>query len=105
MDNQTLFELVAQARQRKNEKRTKNAHLDWLRKQYENGIFTPGVAVLPTELVGTRSEAALQQTFNRATEKLEQEKLDVLKINDDMVLIVDWENEEVEEVLSQTILG
>lgn len=105
MDNDTLFELVAQARAAKQNKRTRGAHLDWLRKQYVDGIFTPVATLIPVDLVGERSEAALQQTFNRATDKLEQEKLDVLKINETDYVLIDWNAPEVEEALSEQILG
>lgn len=99
-----LFELLKLALERKGEKRTRNAHMEWTSEHLVDGVFTPSVQKIPAMLVGTRSENALQQMFNRATEKLGTARLDVLEVNEDTFLIIDWNAEDVKEALSDNVL-
>lgn len=103
--NSDLFALIQQARAAKAKKRSRGEHLSWLRSQYNDGIFTPVATRIPEALVGERNANALQGLFDRATTKLEQERLSVLEISDGEFVLIDWDSPEVEEALSESILG
>lgn len=103
--NSDLFELIAKARAAKAKQRTKGAHLEWLRKQYIDGIFTPVAIRVPEALVGERDKNSLAGNFNRAWDKLEQPRLSVLEIGEGEFVIVDWDAPEVEEMFADEVLG
>ena len=102
--NIELFNLIALALQKKGEKRTRGLHSDWLEGQIEDGKFTPPVQILPTMLIGTRTENALQSTFNRAIEKLGLTRLDVLQVDEDKFLLIDWSAPDVKEALTKSVM-